>query len=152
MALIREFTIPNTGLTIPTAYHLINEINQLKRLEDIPLPKDSSREDGMTADGGRADIDYKKGYVGQISIDVYTSKEARDEGKFPIGAISIKSTQVRFNGHVTDIDSHELMFMIDMESDQSITQQAYKHLKSGSYYLFAEDSWVLDILEVGQKC
>ena len=49
-------------------------------------------------------------------------------------------TDVRFNGHVTGIDSHELMFFIDMESDQSITQQAYAHLKSGSYYLFAEDS------------
>tara|TARA_Y100000401_G_scaffold71742_1_gene57807 strand:- start:1813 stop:2235 length:423 start_codon:yes stop_codon:yes gene_type:complete len=140
MALIREFTIPNTGLTIPTAYHLINQIRQEKRLEDIPLPKDSSREDGVTADGGRDDIDYKKGYVGHISLEVYTSKEARDEGKFPIGAVSVDSAEVRFNGIVTDIDSHQLMFMIDMESDQSITQQAYAHLKSGSYYLLAEDS------------
>ena len=140
MALIREFTIPNTGLTIPTAYHLINQIRQEKRLEDIPLPKDSSREDGVTADGGRDDIDYKKGYVGHIFLEVYTSKEARDEGKFPIGAVSVDSAEVRFNGIVTDIDSHQLMFMIDMESDQSITQQAYAHLKSGSYYLLAEDS------------
>lgn len=140
MALIREFTIPNTGLTIPDAYHLINQIRQEKRLEDIPLPKDSSREDGVTADGGRADIDYKKGYIGHISLDVYTSKEARDEGKFPIGAVSVNPTDVRFNGHVTGIDARELMFFIDMESDQSITQQAYAHLKKGSYYLFAEDS------------
>lgn len=140
MALIREFTIPNTGLTIPDAYHLINQIRQEKRLEDIPLPKDSSREDGVTANAGRADIDYKKGYIGHISLDVYTSKEARDEGKFPIGAVSVNPTDVRFNGHVTGIDAHELMFLIDMESDQSITQQAYAHLKSGSYYLFASDA------------
>jgi len=140
MALIREFTIPNTGLTVPDAYHLINEIRQEKRLEDIPLPKDSSRADGVTADGGRADIDYKKGYIGHIALDVYTSKEARDEGKFPIGAVSCNPTDVRFNGHVTEINPRELKFFIDMESDLSITQQAYAHLKAGSYYLFAEDS------------
>ena len=140
MALIREFTIPNTGLTIPDAYHLINQIRQEKRLEDIPLPKDSSREDGVTADGGRADVDYKKGYIGHISLDVYTSKQARDDGNFPIGAVSGNQTDVRFNGHTTEIDPHELMFFIDMESNESITQQAYAHLKSGSYYLFAEDS------------
>ena len=140
MALIREFTIPNTDLTVPDAYHLINQIRQEKRLEDIALPKDSSREDGVTADGGRADIDYKKGYIGHISLDVYTSKQARDEGKFPIGAISVTPTDVRFNGHVEKIGKHELMFFVDMESDQSITQQAYAHLKSGSYYLFASDA------------
>ena len=139
MALIREFTIPNTGLTVPDAYHLINQIRQEKRLQDIALPKDSSREDGITVDGGRADIDYKKGYIGHISLDVYTSKQARDEGKFPIGAISVSPTDVRFNGHVGKIGKHELMFFIDMESDQSITQQAYEHLKANSYYLFARD-------------
>tara|TARA_B100002052_G_scaffold282488_1_gene292541 strand:- start:480 stop:902 length:423 start_codon:yes stop_codon:yes gene_type:complete len=140
MALIREFTIPNTGLTVPDAYHLINEIRQEKRLEDIPLPKDSSRADGVTADGGRADVDYKKGYIGHIALDVYTSKEARDEGKFPIGAVSVNPTDVRFNGHITSIDPCQLRFFIDMESDLSITEQAYAHLKSGSYYLFAKDS------------
>ena len=139
MALIREFTIPNTGMTVSDAYHLINNIRQEKRLEDIPLPKDSSREDGLTADGGREDIDYKKGYVGHISLDVYISKKARDEGKLPIGAVSMTSTEVRFNGLVTDIDYHQLMFMIDMESNISITEQAYNHLKNGSYYSESSD-------------
>ena len=140
MALIREFTIPNTGLTIPDAYHLINEIRQEKRLEDIPLPVDTSRENGLTDNGNRVEVDYKKGYVGHIALDVYSSKQARDDGMYPIGAVAVNQTDVRFNGHVTDIDSHELMFLIDMESDKSITEQAYAHLKSGKYYLFAEDS------------
>ena len=139
MALIREFTIPNTGLTIPDAYHLINQIRQEKRLQDIPLPKDSSREDGVTADGGRADIDYKKGYIGHISLDVYTSKQAREEGQFPIGAVSANPTDVRFNGHATEVDPHELMFFINMLSNVSVTQQAYEHLKSGSYYHSAQN-------------
>lgn len=139
MALIREFTIPNTGLTVPDAYHVINKVVQEKRLHDIPLPIDSNRKDGVTAGmGDRAEIDYKAGYVGHIFLDVYTSEEARREGKFPIGAVSSNPTDVIFNGHPTGIDAHELMFMIDMESELSVVQQAYEHLRSNSYYLLSE--------------
>lgn len=140
MALIRDFEIPNTGFVVFNAYHLINVIKQEKRMVDTPLPADSTRPDGLTQDPGRADVDYKAGYVASISLDVYTSQEARETGKYPIGAVSSSPTEVRFNGHVTQIGHTELMFLIDMQSDLSVTDQAYNHLKANEYYSIAYDA------------
>lgn len=140
MALIRDFEIPNTGFIVFNAYHLISAIKQEKRLADIPLPVDSTRPDGFTQDPGREEVDYKAGYVASIALDVYTSQEAREQGKYPVGAVSSSPTEVRFNGHVTQIGPSELMFLIDMQSDLSITDQAYNHLKANDYYSTAFDS------------
>ena len=49
MALIRDFEIPETGLVVPNAYHLIVNVTTEKRLNDIKPPVDSGRPDGYTA-------------------------------------------------------------------------------------------------------
>ena len=135
MALIREYEIPSTGLTAPNAYHVIKKVTTEKRLHDIPPPPDSSRSDGKTPRQQGHEVYWKKGYVGRISIEIYTNKEARNSGKEPIGAIAINPTDVEFNGSLsTDITNFDLNFFIDPTSQLSIVDQAYEHLKELSYY------------------
>ena len=134
MALIRDFEIPGTGLTVPDAYHVIVKVNTEKRLNDIPPPPDSSRPDGLT-ENLREEVYWKAGYVGRIAIEIFTSKQARDEGKNPIGAIAINPTDVSVNGIVSsDIKDFDLNFFIDPTSQLSIVDQAYEHLKGLEYY------------------
>jgi hypothetical protein len=134
MALVRDFEIPGTGLIVPNAYHVIVKVNTEKRLNDIPPPPDSSRPDGLT-ENLREEVYWKAGYVGRISIEIFTSKQARDEGKNAIGAITINPTDVHINGIVSsDIKDFDLNFFIDPTSELSIVDQAYEHLKELEYY------------------
>jgi len=134
MALIRDFDIPGTGLNVPNAYHVIVKVNTEKRLNDITPPPDSSRPDGLTEQSG-PEVYWKAGYVGKIAIEIFSSKQARDDGKSPIGAISINPTDVQINGVLsTDISEFDLNFFIDPTSQLSIVDQAYEHLKELKYY------------------
>ncbi len=142
MALIRDFEIPGTGLNVPDAYHVIVKVNTEKRLNDIPPPPDSSRPDGLTV---RSEDDHevywKAGYVGKIALEIYSSKQARDEGKSPIGGIAINPTDVQVNGVLsTDIEQFDLNFFIDPTSQLSIIDQAYQHLKLLEYYKDATEA------------
>lgn len=135
MALIRDFELPSTGLIASNAYHVIKKVTTEKRLNDIPPPPDSSRSDGVTPRQQGHEVYWRAGYVGRISIEVYTSREARDNGKEPIGAITINPTDVEFNGSLsTDISDFDLNFFIDPTSQESIVDQAYTHLKGLVYY------------------
>jgi len=135
MALIREYEIPSTGLIAPNAYHVIKKVTTEKRLHDIPPPPDSSRPNGATPRQQGHEVYWKKGYVGRISIEIYTNRESRDSGKEPIGAITINPTDVEFNGSLsTDITDFDLNFFIDPTSQLSIVDQAYEHLKGLNYY------------------
>ncbi len=135
MALVKEFEIPSTGLVAPNAYHVIKKVTTEKRLHDVAPPKDSSRPDGLTAGERGPEINWKAGYIGRVSIEIFVSKEARDSGKEPIGAITINPTDVEFNGVLsTDISNFDLNFFIDPTSQLSIVDQAYEHLKGMNYY------------------
>lgn len=134
MALLKDFEVPGTGVVVPNAYHVIVKVNTEKRLNDIPPPPDPSREDGLTADRGH-EIYWKAGYIGRIAIEIYASRQARDEGKVAIGAIAINPTDVQINGSLsTDIKKFDLNFFIDPTSQLSIIDQAYNHLLALEYY------------------
>lgn len=137
MALIRDFDIPKTGVTVENAYHVVGGVKTTKRLQDIKPPADSSREDGLTAGDLGAEVNWKAGYIGNITILVYASKQARDEGKEAIGGFSESPT----DADTTALLEHDdgIKFMIDPASDQSILAQAYAHLKTLPYYADAEE-------------
>jgi len=137
MALIRDFDIPKTGVTIANAYHLISDVKTTKRMKDIKPPADSSREDGLTAGDLGDEINWKAGYIGNITVLVYASKQARDEGKEAIGGFSESPTDADTSALLEHNDG--IKFMIDPASDQSILAQAYTHLKSLPYYADAEE-------------
>jgi hypothetical protein len=135
MALVKDFEIPNTGLIVKDAYHVIKKVDTEKRLNDIPSPPDTSRPDGLTDQDRGHEVYWKAGYVGKIAIEVFSSKQARDEGRSPIGAIAINPTDVQINGVLsTDIKQFDLNFFIDATSQLSIIDQAYEHLKTLLYY------------------
>jgi hypothetical protein len=137
MALIRNFEIPGTGVIVSNAYYVITKVDTEKRLKDIMPPPDSSRSTGYTY---RDDSDesqwiyWKAGYIGKISIEIFASRQARDEGKTPVGAISISPTSVNINGITSsNIEDYDLNFFIDPTSQLSIIDQAYDHLKKINY-------------------
>jgi len=137
MALVRDFEIPNTGVTVNDAYHLIVNVATEKRLHDFPVPPDSSNETGLTA-GDRGDpVYWKAGYIGRITLEVYASKEARDTGKAPIGGIGMNPTDVMhpdLKTVCTPGKDFQVLFFIDPDSSDSILTQAYNHLKTTEYY------------------
>lgn len=141
MALTRDFEIPDTGLVVPNAYHVIRKVSTEKRLNDIPPPPDLSRPDGLTVGDRGHEVYWKAGYIGKIAIEIFSSKQARDEGKSAIGAISVSPTDVQINGVLSsDIKYFDLNFFIDPTSQLSIIDQAYEHLKQLEYYKDATES------------
>ena len=139
MALIRDFEIPETGLVVPNAYHLIVNVATEKRLNDIKPPVDSGRADGYSErddDDESQWVYWKKGYVGKITIEVFSTKEAREEGKKPIGAIGLNPTDVQSPDldTVSNPKDFKILFFIDPNSADSVLSQAYAHLKTTEYY------------------
>jgi hypothetical protein len=145
MALVRDFEIPNTGVTVNNAYHVIVNVTTEKRLTDVLPPPDSSRPDGLTLRDDEDTsqwVNWKSGYVGRITLEIYASKEARDEGKTPIGAIGTNPTDVMhpdLKSVCTPGRDFKVLFFIDPESSDSILTQAYKHLLSTEYYKDVEE-------------
>ena len=142
MALVRDFEIPNTGVTVNDAYHLIVNVTTEKRLQDVPPPPDSSTKTGLTENGQGDPVYWKAGYVGRITLEVYASKQARDEGKTPIGGIGINPTDVmhpELKTVCTPGKDFKVLFFIDPDSADSILTQAYNHLKTTEYYKDAEE-------------
>jgi len=142
MALVRDFEIPGTGVVVDDAYHVIVNIATEKRLTDILPPPDSSTKSGYT-EGDRGDpVYWKAGYIGRITLEVYASKEARDEGKTPIGAIGANPTDVMhpdLKTVCTPGKDFKVLFFIDPESSDNMVTQAYKHLLSTEYYKDSEE-------------
>jgi hypothetical protein len=143
MALVRDFEIPNTGVVINDAYHVIVNVTTEKRLQDIPAPPDSGHSTGLTAGGDRGDpVYWKAGYVGRITLEVYASKNARDEGKTPIGGIGINPTDVvhpELKTVCTPGKDFKVLFFLDPDSSETILTQAYNHLKTTKYYEDCEE-------------
>ena len=137
MALVRDFEIPGTGVTVNDAYHVIVNVATEKRLQDVPPPPDSSTESGLTETDQGDPVYFKAGYVGRITLEVYASREARDEAKTPIGAIGINPTDVMhpdLKAVCTPGKDFKVLFFIDPNSEDSIFTQAYNHLKTTEYY------------------
>ena len=138
MALVKDFEIPNTGLIVKDAYHVIKKVDTEKRLNDIMPPVDNNSPTGYTSrdnEDQKQWVYWKAGYIGKISIEIFQSKVASDQGKTPIGAIAINPTSVQINGITsTDVKDFDLNFFIDPKSQLSIVDQAYDHLMTLEYY------------------
>lgn len=137
MALLRDFDIPNTGVTVNDAYHVITSVSTEKRLNDLTPPPDSSSPTGFTQMDMGPEVYWKAGYIGKICLEVYSSKQARDDGLTPIGAIGVNPTDVTnpdIKTVATPGKDFKVIFFIDPNSSDSILTQAYKHLLSTDYY------------------
>jgi len=134
MALLRDFEIPGTGVVVDNAYHLVTNVRTEKRLQDVDLPPDSSREDGLTVGDRGPEVYWRAGYVGSIEVTVFASAEARSNSRKFVGKFGDTVHEQIPDGIVTEGESYEIKFMIDPDSSDSILTQAYNHLKSTEYY------------------
>ena len=157
MALIRAYEINDTGMVATEAYHVINHVDVEKRMTNFAPPPDPTTPSGVTGDADPTDeasmteqmgdpVYWKAGYIGTINIMVWASKQARDDGKDPIGYIGINPTKTgdsynnlgentnQVDGVSTKGLDHFIKFFIDMDSSDSHLVQAYNHLKTSSYY------------------
>lgn len=143
MALIRDWEIPETGVVVEDAYHVIINVTTEKRLADIAPPPDHSRPEQLTA---RDDEDeaqwvyWKSGYIGRISLEVYSSKDARDSGKKPIGVIGANPIEAGVDSQwATKGKDWRIEFFINPDSSDSILTQAYNHLLTTEFYSSATE-------------
>ena len=118
MALMKSFEIPNTGLTLPSTYHIISDVKLDKRTTSIPVSPNS--DDPLGGDAG---------YLGIIFIQVFGSKEAREQGLKPI---------YQLNAAMPEIDIN-FRFAYDPTSSDNLLTQAYNHLKTTDYYKDAQE-------------
>ena len=140
MALIKDYEIQGTGVTVPNAYHVITDLKVHKRMADHPLPPDESTPTGLTNNGVRDENDnpvyWQAGYVGRIWVTIWSTAEARATGLKPIGMAGINSTEVEAELSIgtKGLDAR-CEFMLDMSDDAPTDLiQAYNHLKSLDFY------------------
>ena len=137
MALIRDYELPGTGLTVSNAYHVVTKVNVEKRMQDIEGPVDTSRPDGRTANSQEEgkEVYWKAGYIGEIAITVWKDGDARASGSNPLGFIGVNPSDNSY-GVATGTEGmdHHCKFMLDMSSTASYTEQAYNHLLTTQYY------------------
>lgn len=115
MALIKNYEINNSGFEVDNAYHVITNIDIVKRTTEIP-----------TSDTTKDPLRGQPGVIGKIFISVFSSKQAKEDGKAPIGHIN--SAMPEFNNVIN------FNYAIDYSSEDNLTAQAYKHLKTTEYY------------------
>jgi hypothetical protein len=137
MALIRNYEIPGTGLTVENAYHVVTNVKVEKRTADVPAPIDVSRPDGLTA-GSREpgkEIYWKAGYIATVSLAVWKDKTARDNDAQPIGFIGVDPSDNKYGASIgTAGMDHVCKFFIDINSSDNDITQAYNHLLTTDYY------------------
>jgi hypothetical protein len=137
MALIRDYEIPGTGVTIENAYHVVTNVKVEKRTADVPAPIDVSRPDGLTAgsyESGK-EIYWKAGYIATVSLAVWKDKTARDNDAKPIGFIGVDPSDNKYGVSIgTAGMDHVCRFFIDINSSDNEITQAYNHLLTTDYY------------------
>jgi hypothetical protein len=139
MALIQDFVVKNTGLTVPNAYHIVTKVDVEKRVADVPDPVDTGRQDGLTNGGEQRaenEREWKKGYVAKVTITVYVSKEARENGSEPLGMIGSAPTDAPMDSDFGQLwKGYEPVFMLDT-SEGALPEltQAYNFLKTTPYF------------------
>jgi hypothetical protein len=135
MALQRDYELPGTGLVVQDAYHVVTDIKIQKRVADIPPPPDSSRPDGQTVRPADTEVYWKAGYVGEIAVTIWKDKAARDVGANPIGFIGTNPADNKYGVSIgTAGMDHHCRFFLEVPSQYSDLEQAYKHLLTTSYY------------------
>lgn len=113
MALIKDFEIPNTGLNVSNSYHVISDVKLDKRT--IPIPVSTLSNDPLNGEVG---------YIGIIFVQVYSSKDSRDQQMKPIAYLNAAMPELDIN----------FRFAYDPTSSDSLLTQAYNHLKTNDYY------------------
>lgn len=138
MAFIRDYEWQDSGAIIPNAYHVVTGVKVNKRTRDIPPPPDAGRPSGLTDrddDNEEEWIYWKAGYVANITVTIWSSKQARIDDKKPIGYMGIDPTETEYEGNIgTKGMDGKCVFFIDTDSDKSYVTQAYEHLRQFPYY------------------
>jgi len=139
MALLLDFEVPNTGLTIPNAYHIVSKVDVEKRVRDIPDPVDNGRQDGLTNGGEQRpdnEREWKAGYLAKVTVTIYVSKEARENGSEPIGYLGSSPTDAPMDSNFGQLwKGYEPTFMLDTsDGAPSELTQAYNFLKSTPHF------------------
>jgi len=138
MAFIRDYEWQDSGATISNAYHVVTGVKVKKRTRDIDPPVDSSQPSGFTArddDNEEEWIYWKAGYVGHITVTIWASRQARIDGRQPIGYMGEDPTETEYEGNIgTRGMDGKCVFFIDNTSSESYVTQAYRHLRSFPYY------------------
>ena len=116
MALINDYEIPGTGVTVPNAYHVVIHIDIEKRNTDSPTPPNN-----YSVNRPNQDDKWIAGYYGRIVVSVWKDAEQKATGGQPLGVINA-------NNNVNPV------FKIDLSSTDTYLTQAYKHLLLTNYY------------------
>jgi hypothetical protein len=137
MALLKDYELPGTGLVIPNAYHVVTNVKIEKRIADIKPPVDNSRPDGLTVMDRSIGtyVYWKSGYIAEIAVTVWISKEARDNDATPIGFIGINPADNKYGVSIgTAGMDHKCVFILEVPSELDHMAQAYRHLLTTDYY------------------
>ena len=138
MALQRNYNIPNTSLIISGAYHIVSDIDVQKRNIDDMGPVTGSNQTNFELDRASEPVYWKSGYTCRVIVNVYASKEARDNSKKPIATLGRYAIKLEENLATKGMDE-KIMFYSDTNDTENILTQAYNHLKSTDYYKDAID-------------
>ena len=123
MALSKDYEITGTGVTVPDAYFVIKEVRIEKRLHDFPYPGMELTDEERIAQGEPA-VNFKAGRIAWITLSVYSSAEARENGMKPVGKLGLDN-------------SKEFRCFIE---DGDISNQIYTYLKTTDYFSDAVDA------------
>jgi hypothetical protein len=137
MALIRDYELPGTGVTIPNAYHVVTNVAIEKRMADTAPPPDPTRPDGLTMGFQTEEnhVYWKSGYVATISVTVWKDKAARDADAKPVGFVGTNAADNKYGVNIgTQGMDHYCRFMLEVPSTLNHIEQAYKHLLTTEYY------------------
>ncbi len=137
MAIQRNYELPGTGLEAQNAYHVVTSVRVEKRMADVPPPPDTSRPDGLTArdETPGTEVYWKAGYVGEIALTIWKDKAARDADAKPIGFIGVNPADNKYGVTIgTAGMDHHCRFLLEVPSQYSDLEQAYKHLLTTPYY------------------
>lgn len=137
MALIRDFELPGTGVTVPNAYHVVIKVDIEKRAQDVSAPPDSSQPGGFSVNHkvpGK-EIFWKAGYIGTIAITIWKDSQAREDGLQPIGFLGVSASDNKYGARLSQDDKNfQPKFFVDVESTDNYITQAYAYLKTTEYY------------------
>jgi hypothetical protein len=137
MALIRDYELPGTGLTVSNAYHVVTKVDVEKRMQNVEGPVDTTRPDGLTPGSQEEgkEVYWKAGYVGTIAVTVWKDAGSRVSGSRPLGFIGVNPTDNAYGANIgTEGMDHICKFFLDNSLTSSYTEQAYKHLLTTEYY------------------
>lgn len=126
MALIKKYELAN-GIVAENAYHLVSDVITHKIPSDIPDPSGARPADCPN-------WVWKKGYYGRVCVQVFFSKETRDQGKLPIAHMGVYPTDIAADLRVELKTETNLWMTIDLNSSKSVFEQAYDYLKTLNYY------------------